>query len=607
MKQAQFIEVDDQDESRSKHESGLRSILFLFKFAKDHLREIILGLGLILLYASATMFSGYFMGKLVGEGLVKKQWDLTVRFSILVVALEISSFLLNYYGRRILARSTSYMIFNMREKLFEILPNLPLSMLDRWPEGRIVTRITHDVESVETFFTGSLARVSSAFFLAIVSMFAMLSTDVGLGMIIISSMIPALLVVYFTREKVNRLTRAMSKYSSAINSKLSEYIDGLYLIRSFGIEKWSSDTFSNVVKNHVDKSLETNFFYAWSRPLVSFLCGLPLILLVWFGGNKVIEGSISIAVFVAFLRYSERFFMPVMMLFREIHVILQAFTNANRVANFLEFKTENEVFSNGAELPVHSISGEVEFRDVWMSYNLNSKDDEQKKWSLKNVSFKINKGEKIGIVGATGSGKTTMISVLSRLYDFEKGDVLIDNHSIKKWDIQDIRSQIGLVSQDVTLFKGTLRDNLTVNPNLSTEDIMYVAKQTGLSKVMKRNDLELESEVIDGGKNFSAGEKQIISLTRICLLSPKLLILDEATANIDPFYEKILHDGIDYLMKDHTAFIIAHRLETIHECDRLLVFDEGELVEFDTPKNLEESRGYFYRLLQSRNQANLMG
>ncbi len=359
MKQTQFLEVDDQDESKSRHESGLRSIIFLFKFAKDHLNQILLGLTLILLYASSTMLSGYYMGKLVGEGLVKKEWNLSIRFSFLVLALEVSSFLMNYYGRRTLAKSTSFMIFNMREKLFQILPHLPLSMLDRWPEGRIVTRITHDVETVETFFTGTLARVSSAIFLAIVSMFAMIWTDAQLAVIIISSMIPALLVVYFTRERVNQLTRAMSKFSSAINSKLSEYIDGLYLIRSFGIEKWSSDTFSQVVKDHVDKSLETNFFYAWSRPLVSFLCGLPLILLVWFGGNRVIEGSISIAVFVAFLRYSERFFMPVMMLFREIHVILQAFTNANRVANFLEFKTEQEVFCENQNYPSHVIRGEV--------------------------------------------------------------------------------------------------------------------------------------------------------------------------------------------------------------------------------------------------------
>ncbi len=589
MSDSSFIAIDDQDESKAQHESGLRSIIFLFKFAKDYLSKILFGLLLILLYACFTMFSGYFMGLLVGEGLVQKNWNLSIRYACIILSFEVLSFSFNYFGRKILSINSSHMIYNMRRELFSLLPRLPLSLLDRWPEGRVVTRLTHDVETVETFFTGSLARLSSALFLAFISMVAMLTTDLYLGLIIIVSMIPALSIVLLTRSKVNKLTRAMSKYSSAINSKLSEYIDGLYIMRSFGLESWSMDQFSGVVKDHVDKSLETNLFYGWSRPLVSFLCGLPLILLVWFGGNMVLEGSITIAIFVAFLRYSERFFMPVMMLFREIHVILQAFTNANRVANFLELKTENEFFdSNKSEN--HLIHGEVNFKNVWMTYT------KEPKWSLKDVSFKTEVGENIGIVGATGSGKTTMISVLSRLYDYQKGEILIDGVSIKDWNIDNLRSQIGLVSQDVTLFKGTLRDNLTVNPEITDDYISYIAEKTGLKFVLERNQIGLYDHVIDGGKNFSAGEKQIISLTRVCLLSPRILILDEATANIDPFYEKLLHDGVSFLMKERTSFIIAHRLDTIKECNRLLVFDGGELVEFDTPKNLEAKKGYFYKL-----------
>ncbi len=597
MKESGFFSLDDQDErNKEVKESGWRSLYFLLNFSKEHKWKLLFGMLLLLTYSVTTMFSGFYMGKLVGEGLAKKDWDLTKKFSLFVMFFEISSLLLNYFGRKVITTQSSYIIYNMREALFSKLSKLPMSFLDRWPDGRIVTRLTHDVEGVETFFTGSLGRILNACFMALASIVAMSSSDISLSLIIIASMIPALMTVILTRTKVTKLTKAMSKLSSQINSKLSEFIDGLYVIRAYGLENWSQKIFSNNVDLHVDKTLEANFFYGWSRPLVSFLCGLPLILLVWFGGNRVLEGTMSLAIFVAFLRYSERFFMPVMMLFREIHVIMQAFSNASRVANFLEFKTEKTVFSNNQDLKQFNIDGSLSFKNVWMSYDANSVEPN---WSLKDISFEINKGEKIGILGTTGSGKTTLISVLSRLYDYQKGEIRIDSHSLKDWDVDDLRSQIGLVSQDVVLFKGTLRDNLTVNSAITNEEILELSKFTGLSLVMENNNLTLDTLVKDGGSNFSAGEKQIISLTRICLLNPQILILDEATANIDPFYEKILHDGIEYLMKGKTSLIIAHRLDTIKECDRLLVFENGSLVEFDTPETLSGNRGHYYRLLQT--------
>ncbi len=594
MSESGYFSLDDQDEkNKTFKDSSLRSILFIVNYAREHKSKMMIGFTLLFLYSGSAMYSGFYMGKLVGEGLATKNWDLTKRFAVLVMCLELFSLLLNYFGRKIITVQSSHIIFNMRKALFHKLSKLPLSFLDRWPEGRVVTRLTHDVEGVETFFTGSLGRILNAVFMAIASIVAMTTTDILLSIIIIVSMIPALCLVLVTREKVKSLTKAMSKFSSQINSKLSEYIDGLYVIRSFGLEEWSRQKFKENVQKHVDKSLEANFFYGWSRPLVSFLCGLPLVMLVWFGGNRVLEGTMTLAIFVAFLRYSERFFMPVMMLFREIHVIMQAFSNASRVANFLEFEVERDVFSNGMDLPHHKLSGDITFKKVWMSYN------KSENWSLKDVSFKVVEGEKIGILGTTGSGKTTLISILSRLYDFQKGEIRIGKYSIKEWNVESLRSQIGLVSQDVILFKGSLRDNLTVNPDISNNEILAIAKFTGLDHVMERNNLLLDSEVKDGGVNYSAGEKQIISLTRICLLDPQILILDEATANIDPFYENILHSGIEYLMKNKTSLIIAHRLDTIKDCDRLLVFENGQLKEFDTPENLIKAKGYYYNYLQS--------
>ncbi len=596
MTNKKYLAVDDQDESvvKKKQYRALNSFLFLYSFTKEERKTLALSIVLLISFSAVAMYSGHAMGVLVGDGLAKKNWDLSLRFAVIVIASEILSLSFNYFGRKLLVMSSGRVILTIRKALFEKLPKLPMTFYDRWPRGRIVTRLTHDVEGVESFFSGSLGRVLNSGFLAISSMIAMLLTDRYLGTILILSMVPAILLVYLTKNYVNVLNRTMSKYSSQINSKLSEHIDGLYVIRSFGLEGWSYNSFKDIVSKHVNATLKSNRFYSVTNPAISFLCGLPLILLVYFGGELVLDGKMSLALFVAFLRYSERFFNPVMMLFREIHVILQAFTSAQRVANFLREEDEDHFFVSNGNYPGHPIAGEIEFKNVWMSYS-------EEEWSLRDVSFKVFQGQKIGIVGTTGSGKSTTISVLARLYDFQKGEVLIDGMSLKDWDIDNIREQIGLVSQDVILFQGSLRDNLTVDPSITDEKILGVASLTGLKAVMDKASITLDSYVNDGGVNLSAGEKQVISLTRVCLLNPHILILDEATANVDPYYEQILHEGIKKVMENRTSFIIAHRLETIKECDRLLVFDKGHLVEEGAPAELLEKKGIFYNLTRASN------
>lgn len=588
-----FLSIDDQDESvvDKKQYKLLASFLFLYRYTKGQRVKLYTAVVLLLLFSTTAMYSGRAIGELIGEGLVKRNWDMAIKFSIIVIICEILSLVLNYYGRVLLVNSAGQVVFAIREALFEKLPKLPMSFYDRWPRGRIVTRLTHDVEGVESFFSGSLGRVLNSLFLAFASMTAMLMTDVHLAIILILSMFPAILLVFVTRNYVDKLNRTMSMYSSQVNSKLNEFLDGIYVIRSFGLEGWSHSIFESTVNKHVDATLKSNMFYSFTNPAISFLCGLPIVLLVYFGGRDVLAGTMSIALFVAFLRYAERFFNPVMMLFREIHVILQAFTSVQRVSNFLREKNEDELFESDEDVVDHLIKGDIEFRNVWMSYS-------EDKWSLRDVSFNISKGQKIGIVGTTGSGKSTMISVLARLYDFNKGEILFDGVSIRKFNITKLRDQIGLVSQDVIIFQGTLRENLSVDPNLNDEEILRVCKLTGLLQVMKNTKLTLDSQITDGGVNLSAGEKQVISLTRVCLLGPSILILDEATANVDPYYEKILHDGIESVMMDKTTFIIAHRLDTIEHCDLILVFEAGELREFGSPNELKNSSGLFDRLIK---------
>lgn len=586
-----YLSVDDQDESViGQNKIGdYRSFVNLVNYAKEFRSSFVWGFLCILLSSIVVILSARMMGEMIEEGLSKGLKEQAFIFAGLVLFFESLSLVFQWSGRKILTEGSSKTIYLIRQKLFHHLQLLPISYYDRQPQGRIVTKITHDVEGIEEFFSNSLGRLVNAFFSAAMALVAMLLTDFKLGFVLVLTAIPCFVFIYFTKDRIRNVNRGMSKYSSALNAKLSEFINGLDVIRSYGLEKWSKKHFDAAVDRHHQNQLKANMLFAFVQPLSSFLVALPLIGLVAIGGPQVIEGTLSIGLFVAFVRYCERFFMPIMMLAREVHVIQQAFTSAERVATFLKEAQEDDIFGAQDDKISHPIKGDLVFDRLWMAYN-----DEE--WILKDINFHIRPGEKIGLVGATGCGKTTTVSLLSRLYDYQKGEILLDGVSLRNYDREYLRSKIGFVSQDVIIIKGSLRENLTTDDQLSDEFLLTACQKTGLSKVMSSSRLSLDSEIYEGGANLSSGERQLLALTRVLLRSPSLLILDEATAHIDPFYEGLIHLAVENLMQERTCLIIAHRLETIMSCDRLFVFEAGQLKEVGAPMDLLAQKGIFYRL-----------
>jgi ATP-binding cassette subfamily B multidrug efflux pump len=597
-KKSSFLDADEQDESViDKHRIGdFAAFLSLFKFAKGFYLKISIGLGLIFIGSTTAIISARLTGYLVDDGLKSRNMDLAVKFAGYIILCEIIPIFIAWQGRKLISFSTSKTIFNIRTKLFDHLQKLPLSFYDRQPQGRIVTRVTHDVEGVEQFFSNSLGRLIQSAATASIAMIAMMFTYPKLGGVLIASMIPAIFFIFATRELVRKTNRKMSSKSSQCNSKLSEYLNGMEVIRAFGMEKWANQKYADAVDDHEKSQLAANKLFSWSRPLISFLCTLPLVGLVWFGGNALIEGSITVGIFVVYIRYCERFFMPIMTLAREIHVIQQAFTSAERVATFLNHETEvKELGVDGDHRGgPGSIAGKIEFKDVGMFYN-----DQQ--WVLEDLSFEVHAGEKVGLVGTTGCGKTTTVSLLSRLYEFQKGSILLDSKSIRDFERNFLREQIGFVSQDVIIFRGSLKENLTTDSGLSEQVIIECCKNTGLFQVMSDTGMNLETEIFEGGSNLSIGERQLVALTRVLVSNPSILVLDEATANIDPGYEEIIHNAVEKAMDQRTCLIIAHRLDTLKSCDRILVFDKGRLVEEGSESDLQAQKGHFYRL-QNANQ-----
>jgi ABC-type multidrug transport system fused ATPase/permease subunit len=590
------MHLDEQDDSviHKYKISDINSFVNLVNYAQEHRKSFLWGFVLLLGSSIFIIFSARLMGEMVEKGLSPGDKNAAFTFAGLVILAELFGLLTQWGGRKIMAQGASKTIYLIREKLFSHLQKLPIRYYDRQPQGRIVTRITHDVEGIEEFFSSSLGRLANALFSAGISLIAMLVTDFKLGGILVLTALPCFLFIAFTKDKVRELNRRISRYSSALNAKLSEFVNGIDVIRSYGLEDWSKDHYDQAVDSHHQSQLAANKMFAFIQPTTSFLVALPLIGLVGFGGQQVLAGTLSVGLFVTFVRYCERFFMPIMMLAREVHVIQQAFTSAERVSNFLKEDGENEVLGGGEVIPQQNLSGDLHFEDVWMAYNPGE-------WILKGLSFNIQSGEKVGLVGTTGCGKTSTISLLLRLYDYQKGQITLDGHDLKDLERNWVRSQLGLVSQDVIIFKGTWRQNLSADAHQSDETLLKACEETGLLDVMRQNDLSLDSWILESGANMSSGERQLLALTRVLLNNPSILILDEATAHIDPHYESIIQGCIEKLMKKKTCLVIAHRLETIMNCDRLLVFESGRIVERGTPKDLLSQTGYFHKL-QSASQ-----
>jgi ABC-type multidrug transport system fused ATPase/permease subunit len=591
-KRKNYLDEDEQDESRlhDKMMGDRKSFTTLLKFSKPYRLQIFFALFLMLMSSLLAIVSSKLMGDLLEKGLIARHLKNSLYYSALIILLEVGSIYFIWIGRKRLAVAASAVIFSMRQALFAKLQELPLKYYDRQPQGRIVTRITHDVEGIEDFFTSGLGNLISASMMTIFAMAAMIISDFRLGTIMVLSIIPSLVLMIKTKDFLRNSNRRVAKFSSAINAKLSEFLSGITVIRSFGLEKWSMLEFSETVNRYLEAQLRGNFLFAWSMPLVSLCATVPLIGLVWFGGHQILQGTLTLGIFISFIRYYERFFNPLMLLSREIHVVQQAFTNTERVMSFLNEDDEEVVLKNhGKMMPAHFV-GDIKFENVSMSYS----DNQQ--WVLKNLNFHIRPGEKIGLVGKTGCGKSSTVSLLSRLYEYQQGEIMIDDIPIRNFDRHNLRSQIGFVSQDAIIFKGTLRENLSSNTALTDQDLIDASQNTGLVRALTRAGFNLDMEVLEGGANLSVGERQLVSLTRVLINNPSLLILDEATANIDPFCEGIIHLAVMNAMKDRTCLIIAHRLETLKECDRIFVFSDGRLIESGTLEELHKKGEHFFNL-----------
>jgi ATP-binding cassette subfamily B multidrug efflux pump len=570
----------------------LKAISYLLRFAKERRAQFFLALLMLLASSVAGIVSARQLGRLAEEALIPKRMDLAGSFAVKVILLEVLAITMIYAGRRVLAKASLQSVLSIRRALFAHLQKLPMTFFDTQPQGRTVVRLTHDVDNMESFFSETMARLLNAVISLIVVFIAMMLVEWRLGLMIAGSMLPALALTMLVRAPVRDWNREFARRNAGINAKLNEFLNGLPVIRSFGAEAWSKQQFDGVVDHHLESAIHINRLNAWSRPLISLLTSLPMALLIGLGGLAILDGKLSIAVFITFIRFCERFIQPMNVISQEIHVVQTALTNTERVATFLQQPTEDKVLGANGKIPAEGLRGRIEFKDVSMHYDA-------ERPVLREVSFDVPAGTTVGLAGRTGSGKTTTLALLSRLYEFQQGEVLVDGISVRDYDRDSLRGRIGVVSQDAVIFQGSLRENLLSGDAIPDEALVAACRRTGFERIMQSSGLSLESTILDQGANLSAGERQMLALTRVLVKNPGILILDEATANIDPHFEEIIHQAIESVMDGRTCFMIAHRLDTLRNCDRIMVFRDGRLIEDGSNEELLATSSYFKQLVET--------
>ncbi|MGH7765864.1 MAG: ABC transporter ATP-binding protein [Candidatus Binatia bacterium] len=494
---------------------------------------------------------------------------------------------LHYYTTMLVAQRA---LADMRVAIFSHVQRLPMSYFDRNPVGRLVTRMTTDVDVLQEMFAAGAMTLISDFVMLGWIVAIMFYMNVKLALVSLALIPPMILAINFFRHKARQTYRLIRERIARINAYLGEAISGMAVIQLFVREGKSFRDFDELNAAHREANQMSNVYEAGLHSMVEAAGSISVGLLLWYGGGEALNAAIGIGTIVAFKEYINRFFVPLRDFSQKYTVMQSAMSSAERIFHLLD--TPVAISSPAKPVVPKPFSGEVSFEDVWFGYKENDP-------VLKGVSFRIEPGERVAVVGATGSGKTTTIKLLSRFYDIQRGSIKVGGVDVRDWDLKALRRHIGVVLQDVFLFSGDIRTNLCLGEDgIPAERVDQAIKYANVDRFVHRLAGGLDARVRERGSNFSTGQRQLLSLARVLVFQPEILVLDEATSSVDTETELLIQDALEKVMKDRTCLVIAHRLSTIRNADRIIVFHHGEIREVGTHAELMQERGIYYRLYQ---------
>jgi ATP-binding cassette subfamily B multidrug efflux pump len=508
----------------------------------------------------------------------------------------IFDFLAQYIQIRIMQRVGQQTMYDMRRGIFAHIQRLPMNYFDRNPVGRLITRVTTDVDALNDLFAAGVVTMINDFFLLAVMAGILFWIDKWLAVATLAVLPFILVVTYFFRKFVRDANRKIRTAVARINSFLQEYISGMGVVQLFNREQKARAEFGRRNRDNMLAWRDAILAFALFYPAVEILSVFTIALLYWSGGNRVLGGALSIGVLTAFTMYATRFFRPIQDLSEKFNILQSAMAASERIFKLLDEPAAESTAPGCTALP--SPRGEIEFRNVWFSYK-NVLEPGEEDWILRDVSFHVAPGETSAIVGHTGAGKTTIISLLLRFYDIQRGQILLDGVDIRMLDVHDLRRMFGIVLQDPFLFSGTVESNIRLGtPGIDRKAVEDAACEVGLSDFIKSLPQGVAEPVNERGSTLSVGQRQLINFARALAHNPRFLILDEATSSVDTKTELQIREALDRLLSGRTALVIAHRLSTIQHADRILVFHKGRLREQGAHQELLALRGIYYRLYQ---------
>ncbi|WP_291559813.1 MULTISPECIES: ABC transporter ATP-binding protein [unclassified Clostridium] len=510
------------------------------------------------------------------------------RKALYILVISILIFILNYIQIFILQYTGQKIVYNIRDTVFRHVEGLSLSFFDKNPVGRLVTRVTNDVETLNEMYTSVLVYLFKDFFLITGIIIAMFLLDVKLALITIVTLPLIILVSYIFKKYDREAYRKVRARLSRINSSLAENISGMKIVQIYGKEDKKYREFDDINTSYSEAAMKQIKVFAIFRPVMDFIYQIALAILIWAGGKAVLNADINIGVLYAFVSYIQQFFQPIFDLSEKFDIMQSAMASSERI--FMLLDTDTTIKNSENPVEVQRFKGEIEFKNVWFAYN-------NEDWVLRNVSFKINIGETIAFVGATGAGKTSIISLISRLYDIQKGEILIDGINIKTMRKEDLRRNLATVLQDVFLFTGDIKSNVRLNnDSISDEEVIRACEYVNANIFIEKLPEKYDAPVNERGSTFSQGERQLVAFARALAFNPPILVLDEATANIDTETESLIQDALGKLTEGRTTIIVAHRLSTIKNADKIIVLHKGKIREVGNHEELLVKDGLYSNL-----------
>ena len=559
----------------------------LFIFCKPFINTFYVLIFLTLLLSVLGPIRPYLTQIIIDDYVVLNDLEGLKGMTLLLFFLLIINAIIMYFHTYLSGWLGQNIIKNIRVKLFSHMQSFKLKFFDKTPIGRVVTRNVSDIETIADIFGQGVAAIIGDILLlfGIVSLMFLLNWK--LTLISLSTLPLLLLTTYVFKEKVKVSFNEVRDAVANLNSYVQEHIVGMKVVQIFGNEKKEYQKFIEVNDTHLKANLKAVLYYSIYFPVMELFTSIGLGLLIWYGSGELFSEQVSIGVLIAFIMYLQLFFRPIRSIADRFNTIQMGVVSSTRIFKLLD---SYDTIKSNEKIITNDIFGSVEFKNVWFAYN----DDD---YVLKNINFKIEAGESIAFVGSTGSGKSSIINLLNRFYEFNKGKILIDDEDIRDYNISHLRENIGYVSQDVFLFSDTIANNITLfNDSISEDKIWDAIKSVGAENFINKLPGKIQYNVKERGASLSVGQRQLISCIRIILYDPKIILLDEATSSVDTETEEMIQHAISKILYGRTSIVVAHRLSTIEQVDKIVVIEDGDIKEIGAHEKLMLNGGYYKNL-----------